>query len=136
MRRFEHLPAPASKEPMQGVRRLDHLPAPAPKEQMQGVWGLKHLPAPAQTERMQGVRGLEHLPTPAHQERMPGVCRSALHTSKRISSPFPRRLKRCAGGTVVLAAFPVVPPRFLPTLAVSANCSPQSQHSLNKVAFF
>ena len=51
------VPAPAPKEPMQGVWRLGHLPAPAHKEPMQGVWGREHLPAPAPKEQMQGVWG-------------------------------------------------------------------------------
>jgi hypothetical protein len=61
-----HLPAPAPKEPMQGVRGREHLPAPAPKKHMQGVRGGGHLPAPARKEAMQGVRGVGICP---HQRR-------------------------------------------------------------------
>jgi len=95
--RREHLPAPAPKEPMQGVRGREHLPAPAHQEHMQGVRGGGHLPAPAHQEQMQGVRGREHLqaqeprepmqgvrgrehlPAPAHQEQMQGVPRGDGH---------------------------------------------------------
>ena len=55
---------------MQGVRRSEHLPAPALKEPVQGVRGCKHLPAPAAEEQMQGVRGREHLQAPAAEEQM------------------------------------------------------------------
>ena len=72
-RRGEHLPAPAPKEQMQGVRGVRNLSAPAPKEQMQGVRGGEPLPAPAHQEPMQGVRGGEHLPAPAPKEPMQGV---------------------------------------------------------------
>jgi hypothetical protein len=34
---MQHLPAPARKKPIQGVRGGEHLPAPTPKKQMQGV---------------------------------------------------------------------------------------------------
>ena len=77
----EHLPAPAPKEQMQGVRGGGHLPAPARKEPMQGVRGGEHLPATARPEPMQGVRGGEHLPAPAPKERMPGVPRGGRHVN-------------------------------------------------------
>ena len=58
---------------MKGLWRGEHLPPPAHKERMQGVRGLEHLSPPAHTEPMQGVRGGEHLPPPAHKKQMQGV---------------------------------------------------------------
>ena len=67
------LPAPAPKEPMQGVRGREHLRAPAHQEPMQGVGGRGHLRAPPHQEPMQGVRGGGHLRAPARKEQMQGV---------------------------------------------------------------
>ena len=56
MQGIEHLPAPAHKEPIQGMQGIDHLRTPAHKELMQVMWRIEHVRAPAPKEHIQHAR--------------------------------------------------------------------------------